>query len=186
MLLQYVWPCFNSSCSSWFPLQRGILHQPSSLTTFLVAASMLTSSFATSVWQLFLSQGACFGYGMGFLYITASAIVPQWFSSRRSLAIGIASSGAGFGGLAYNLGAGAGLDNLGWRWTYRILACTTLAVNLCATLLLKDRNKVVRPSKKAFDIKEFVRLEDHHIGNYFGESFERNVVAQLDFLKKHL
>ncbi|KAF7193318.1 putative transporter MCH2 [Pseudocercospora fuligena] len=127
--------------------------------TFLVAASMLTSSFATSVWQLFLSQGACFGYGMGFLYITASAIVPQWFSSRRSLAVGIASSGAGFGGLAYNLGAGAGLDNLGWRWTYRILACTTLAVNLLATLLLKDRNKVVRPSKKAFDIKEFVRLE---------------------------
>lgn len=85
--------------------------------SLLVSVSMLASSFATQAWQLFLSQGACFGYGMGFLYITASAVLPQWFSKRRSLAVGIASSGAGFGGLAYNLGSGAGLQSVGWRWT---------------------------------------------------------------------
>lgn len=127
--------------------------------TVLVAASMLTSSFATQVWQLFLSQGVCFGWGMGCLYITAAAILPQWFSTRRSLAVGIASSGAGFGGLAYNLGAGAGLETLGWRWTYRVLAISTLLVNLTCAVLLKDRNRLVRPSTKAFDIKEYARVE---------------------------
>ena len=116
---------------------------------------MLTSSFADQVWILFLTQGACFGYGMGFLYITASAILPQWFSTKRSLALGIASSGAGFGGLAYNLGAGAGIETVGWKWTYRILAIATLVSNLGCSLLLKDRNRTVQPNKRAFDMREF-------------------------------
>ncbi|KAI5362310.1 Putative major facilitator superfamily, MFS transporter superfamily [Septoria linicola] len=127
--------------------------------TLLVAASMLTSSFATQVWHLFLSQGVCFGWGMGCLYITAAAILPQWFSKRRSLAVGIASSGAGFGGLAYNLGAGAGLEMLGWRWTCRILAISSLVVNLTCAVLLKDRNRLVRPNTKAFDLREYARVE---------------------------
>ncbi|KAF2162907.1 hypothetical protein M409DRAFT_68867 [Zasmidium cellare ATCC 36951] len=122
--------------------------------TVLVSVSMLASSFATEIWHLFLSQGACFGYGMGFLYITASAVLPQWFSQRRSLAVGLASSGAGIGGLAYNLGAGAGLTDLGWRWTYIVLAISTLVVNLTSAILLKDRNKLVQPYKRSFDIRE--------------------------------
>ena len=123
--------------------------------TLLVSVSMLASSFATQIWHLFLSQGACFGYGMGLLYITASAALPQWFLKRRSLAVGIASSGAGFGGLAYNLGAGAGVEALGLRWTYRVLAISTLIVNTGSSLLLKDRNKAVQPLKQAFAIREF-------------------------------
>lgn len=122
--------------------------------TALVSVSMLTSSYATQVWQLFLSQGACFGYGMGFLYITASAVLPQWFTKRRSLAVGIASSGAGFGGLAYNLGAGAGLESIGWRWTYIVLAISTVVVNLACALLLKDRNQIIRPKQRLFDVRE--------------------------------
>ncbi|EME45344.1 hypothetical protein DOTSEDRAFT_87718 [Dothistroma septosporum NZE10] len=126
--------------------------------TLLVSASMLSSSYATQVWHLFLSQGACFGYGMGFLYITGSAVLPQWFSKRRSLAVGLASSGAGFGGLAYNLGVGAGLESIGWRKTYIVLAIVTLVVNLACAVLLKDRNKLVQTHKRAFDIREMTHL----------------------------
>lgn len=128
------------------------------LGTVLVSVSMLASSFATETWHLFLSQGACFGYGMGFLYITASAVLPQWFSKRRSLAVGIASSGAGIGGLAYNLGAGAGLAELGWRWTYIVLAISTLVINLTCAILLKDRNKLVQPQKRSFDLRELAHV----------------------------
>ncbi|KXL43191.1 hypothetical protein M433DRAFT_150314 [Acidomyces richmondensis BFW] len=129
------------------------------LGTMLVSASMFASSFATQIWHLFLTQGACFGYGMGFLYITASAVLPQWFSKRRSLALGIASSGAGLGGLAYNLGSGAGVEFIGVQWTYRVLAVCTAVVNGVCALLLKDRNSTVRPRKQAFDIREFGRVE---------------------------
>lgn len=128
------------------------------LGTLLVSASLLAASYATKVWHLFLSQGICFGYGMGFLYITASAVLPQWFSKRRSLAVAIASSGAGFGGLAFNLGAGAGIESVGWGWTYVILAASTLLVNLTCTILMKDRNKLVRPHKRSFDVRQLAHI----------------------------
>lgn len=129
-----------------------------SLGTLLVSASLLAASYATKVWHLFLSQGVCFGYGMGFLYITASAVLPQWFSKRRSLSVAIASSGAGFGGLAYNLGAGAGIERVGWGWTYAILAISTLLVNLTCTILMKDRNKLVMPHKRSFDMRQLAHI----------------------------
>lgn len=128
------------------------------LGTLLVSASLVAASYATEVWHLFLSQGLCFGYGMGFLYITASSVLPQWFSRRRSLAVAIASSGAGFGGLAYNLGAGAAIESVGWGWTYIILAASTLAVNLTCTILMKDRNKLVRPHKRSFDMRQLAHI----------------------------
>lgn len=127
--------------------------------TILISCSLLASSFATQVWHLFLAQGACFGYGMGMMYITASAVLPQWFQRRRSLALGIASSGAGVGGLAYNLGVGAGLDSIGWRMTYRVLAISTLLINLACTILLKDRNKFVLPTSRSFNLREFDHVE---------------------------
>ncbi|KAL1582092.1 hypothetical protein WHR41_09172 [Cladosporium halotolerans] len=126
--------------------------------TLLISVSMLASSYATSVWQLFLSQGACFGYGMGFLYITGSAVLPQWFSKRRSLAVAISSSGAGFGGLAYNLGVGSGIEQLGWRWTYIVLAISTLLANTVCVMLIRDRNKVVQPQRRFFDRRLFAHV----------------------------
>lgn len=95
---------------------------------------------------------------MGFLYITASAVLPQWFSHRHSLAVAIASSGAGFGGLAFNLAAGAEIERFGWGWTYVILAACTLAVNLTCTILLKDRNKLIRPHNRSFDVRQLAHI----------------------------
>lgn len=123
--------------------------------TALVSLSFLTSSFATKIWHLCLAQGCCFGYGMGFLYLTSATIVPQWFTKKRSLAVGLASSGAGFGGIVYNLGAGAAIPSLGLPWTYRLLALLTFVVNLICSILLKDRNKAVQPDKKLFNMREF-------------------------------
>jgi len=34
--------------------------------------------------------------------------------------------------------------------------------------------------------KEFIVLKNHHLANYFGESFEENVASQIDFLKRLL
>ena len=122
--------------------------------TALVSASMLASSFASSIQHLILSW-ACFGYGLGFLYMPATAVLPQWFSQKRSLAVGIASSGVGCGGIVYSLATGAAIESLGLPWTYRILAVCTGIANLTSSLLLEDRNKIVMPQKHAFNFREF-------------------------------
>jgi MFS family permease len=97
---------------------------------------------------------------MGFLYITASAVLPQWFSKRCRLAVAIASSGAGIGGLASNLGAGTGIESVGWGWTYVVLAITTLILNLnlSCIILMKDRNKLIRPHKRSFDVRQLAHI----------------------------
>lgn len=126
--------------------------------TALVSLALFTASFATQVWHLFLSQGVCFGFGLGFTYITATPVLSQWFLKKRSLAVGIASAGAGAGGIAYNLGAGAAVQTLGVSWTYRLLALCTLVVNLACSILLKDRNSSVQPHKASFNLREYSHI----------------------------
>lgn len=93
------------------------------------------------------------------VYITASAILPQWFSTRRSLAVGFAAAGAGLGGLVYTLLTGWLVQKVGIPWTYRILACTTIIANGVSSALLKDRNKVVKPAQGSFSYREFGHVE---------------------------
>ncbi|KAI1617096.1 MFS transporter, MCP family, solute carrier family 16, member 10 [Exophiala viscosa] len=127
--------------------------------TGLLFAALFGASYATEIWHLFLTQGVCFGFALGFLYIPATAVLPQWFSTRRSLAMGIASAGSGLGGLAYNLVAGRIVQELGVDWAYRILAFCGLAVNVVCSFLLKDRNKAVQPIQNAFSYRELANVE---------------------------
>ncbi|CAM1508851.1 Fc.00g025900.m01.CDS01 [Cosmosporella sp. VM-42] len=129
--------------------------------TILVFVSLMTASFATKIWHLFLSQGCCFGWGMGLIYITASAALPSWFSTRRSLAVGIATSGAGIGGLVYSLAANAAIQNLGVAWAYRILAFSSLAANMLASGLMKESGGRTQSSldELRFNPRDFGRIE---------------------------
>ncbi|KAE8383308.1 major facilitator superfamily domain-containing protein [Aspergillus bertholletiae] len=106
----------------------------------LETASLISASFATEMWHLFLTQGILFGMGVGFLFIPTAAVVPQWFTTKRSLASGISLAGAGLGGLVYSLATNAMIRNLGLQWAFRILGIIGFVVNTTCTLLIKDRN----------------------------------------------
>ena len=54
-------------------------------------------SFARKYWHMFLAQGTCIGLGVGLLYILSLALVGIWFSRKRSLAMGIVTSGIAVG-----------------------------------------------------------------------------------------
>ncbi|KAF2223171.1 major facilitator superfamily domain-containing protein [Elsinoe ampelina] len=127
--------------------------------TALEAGSLIAASFASEMWHLFLTQGVCFGLGMGFLFVGSVGIVPQWFTTRRSLANGIATAGSGFGGLLYSLASGAMIRNLGLPWTFRILGIVALVVNTGCSLVVRDRNKQIGASQLAFDWSLFRRVE---------------------------
>ena len=124
-----------------------------------ITGSLIGASFATQIWQLYLSQGVCFGWGLGFLYIGSSNIVPQWFSKRRSLANGISAAGAPFGGIVYSLAINSMLEGSGPALTFRILAICAFIVNLIAIILLHDRNGVQQPNQSAFNYCLLKRLE---------------------------
>lgn len=116
--------------------------------TIFVFGSLMAASYSTKIWHLFLSQGICFGIGMGFLYLTAMNILPTWFSTRRSFAAGIAGAGSGIGGIVYSLATGYAIEKQGVREAYRILAYCSLAANLLSSLLLKSRDTPQRQERK--------------------------------------
>lgn len=124
-----------------------------------MTASLIGASFATQVWQLYLSQGVCFGWGLGFLYVGSSNIIPQWFSTRRSLANGISAAGAPFGGIVYSLAISSMLEGSGPPLTFRILAICQFVANLCAITLIHDRNHMQQPNQSAFNYRLLQRAE---------------------------
>lgn len=124
------------------------------------STALIGASFAREYWQFLLSQGLCFGFGMGFLYVGSAGVVSQWFTKRRSFANGIvASGGAGFGGLVYNLAVNAMIEHLSVAWAFRILGIVAGVVNLASSVLMRDRNAHIGASQLPFDIKLFKRPE---------------------------
>ncbi|KAL8859414.1 MAG: hypothetical protein Q9178_004092 [Gyalolechia marmorata] len=126
---------------------------------FLETLALIGASFAREIWQLFLSQGICFGIGMGFLFVGSVGVVPQWFTTKRSLANGISTAGSGIGGLMYSLATNAMIQSLGIGWAFRILGILAFAVNTVCAILIKDRNKSIGVTQLAFDYTLFKRLE---------------------------
>lgn len=117
----------------------------------LLPLGFIAASFANKVWHLYLSQGLCVGLGIGLIYIPATAIVPQWFMVKRSLANGICAAGSGIGGLVVCFATQAMLDALGLAWSLRITAVVVFVVNLAATLMVRSRNKEIQPDQRMFN-----------------------------------
>ncbi|EOD43860.1 putative mfs transporter protein [Neofusicoccum parvum UCRNP2] len=117
----------------------------------LQTASLVGASYASAIWQLYLSQAIGFGWANGFLFTGTQYIVPQWFTRRRSLANGLAATGTGAGGMLYSLLAGHMITSMGVGWAIRTLAIAAGCVNLVCSLLLRDRNDAIEPTFVLFD-----------------------------------
>ncbi|ELU36534.1 MFS_1 domain-containing protein [Rhizoctonia solani AG-1 IA] len=72
--------------------------------------------------------------------------LPEWFSARKGLAAAIIFGGAGAGGTIYPLATNYLLENLGFRWTFRIWAAFTLVLCTISLLFMKPRLPTNRPS----------------------------------------
>ncbi|OGM46133.1 monocarboxylate transporter [Aspergillus bombycis] len=105
--------------------------------TVFETASLVTTSFVGKNWQLFLSQGVCFGVGMGFCFCGSVGIVSHWFKKQRSLVNGITAAGSGTGGLIYSLAVGRMIPTFGFPWAMRILGIVSFVVNLTCSNLLR-------------------------------------------------
>ena len=144
------------------PLSTYITRVYGTRTTLLLGVvletlALIGASFTHEIWQLFLSQGVCFGFGMGFLFVGSVGIIPQWFTKKRSLANGVGTAGSGLGGMMYSLATNAMIDRLGVEWALRILGILACVVNCTCALLVKDRNKAIGSKQLAFDYTLFKR-----------------------------
>ena len=133
-------------------------------TPILVGAMLQTAGyvfapFAHSIWQLCLSQGVLVGVGIGFASIPCVAVLSQWFEKKRSLASGIASAGSGIGGLIFSFAAQAMIENISLAWALRVTGIVPGVMNVIAALLIRNRNKNIKPLQRGFDTKLLRRYD---------------------------
>jgi MFS family permease len=97
----------------------------------LMSGGLLLSPLTSQPWHLYLTMGVMVGGGSICLgYSGQSLYLPNWFVSKRGLAIGIAFAGVGLGSVTLLPGVQMMIESTGWR-----SACTALGVLLLVVLL---------------------------------------------------
>ncbi|KAK3330053.1 major facilitator superfamily domain-containing protein [Apodospora peruviana] len=124
---------------------------------FLVVFGQFMTSLCVSYWQVFLAQGLCVGIGMGLLFLPSAAIVSQYFSRRRALAIGISSAGSPVAGIIFPIIFSRLEPKIGFGWTTRVIAFILLGISVIPVVFMRTR---IPPTGKARALIDRSALRD--------------------------
>lgn len=89
--------------------------------TLLGALSFIGFSFANNIYVMYalaIIQGISLIAGS---IVPSSVLITNWFNEKRGLALGIALSGSGFGGIILSPVVSSLINSYGWRTTYLII-----------------------------------------------------------------
>ncbi|KAI4184663.1 MAG: hypothetical protein L6R41_004588 [Letrouitia leprolyta] len=106
--------------------------------TFLHVFGIMMISLSSQYYQLFLAQSVCSGIGAAMIFHAATNALSTWFSSRRGLALGLASSGASIGGVVIPIMFERLVDRIGFGWTMRTIAFMLLGLQTTALFTVRS------------------------------------------------
>jgi len=109
------------------------------LGAFFTVFGLMMTSISTEYWQIMLAQGICIGLGSGCIFVPSFAIIPQYFSTRKALATGIAASGSSIGGIIYPIVFYKLQPQIGFAWATRLIAFIALAGFLVSLSVMRVR-----------------------------------------------
>ncbi|KAL2832211.1 major facilitator superfamily domain-containing protein [Aspergillus pseudoustus] len=123
--------------------------------SFLVVFGMMMTSLATEYYQVLLAHGFCVGIGGGIAYIPALVVISTYFTTKRPIAIGVASIGSSVGSVVFPIMFRQLQPKIGFPWTVRCIGFINLALAIftCLVLCRKPGEKIGARSlieKKAF------------------------------------
>lgn len=107
----------------------------------------------TEFYQFLLSFGVLGGSSACLLFTPAVSAVGHWFCKRRALAIGLACTAGGLGGVIFPLLILYLAPVIGFPWTMRIVGFVCLVMNIIACLLLKKRLPHNKNAGASIDLK---------------------------------
>lgn len=140
-----------------FLITRFGIRAPIALGVLLMTFALQMASLADQFWQLLLSQGILWGIGSSLCFVPAIGLPSQWFSKRRGIATGIASSGAPVGAMILSPVFQTVIDKLGVRWALRILGFILLGLGTITVLLVHPKRRangsILISKYKVFDLQ---------------------------------
>lgn len=123
----------------------------------LIPLGFMMTSLAKEYWQTLLAQAFCIGIGNGCLFIPSVAILPQYFSTRKALANGIAASGSSLGGIIYPIVFRRLEQQVGFGWATRTVGFISLVTVWFSVLVMKPR-VIPKQTRHLTDLAAFREL----------------------------
>lgn len=140
-----------------FLITRFGIRAPVAFGVFLMVFALEMASLSNQFWQLLLSQGILWGLGSSMCFVPAIGLPSQWFSKRRGIATGIASSGAPVGAMILSPVFQTVIEKLGVRWALRILGFILLGLGIITVLLVHPKRRkdgsILVSKYKVFDMQ---------------------------------
>ncbi|KAB8239082.1 hypothetical protein ETB97_002066 [Aspergillus alliaceus] len=113
--------------------------------SFLIVFGMMMTSIATEYYQVLLSQAFCVGLGGGVSYIPAIVVLSSLFTTKRPVAIGIASIGSSVGAVIFPIMFRRLQPKIGFPWTVRCIGfINLLMVTVTCAILCRKPGKKTR------------------------------------------
>jgi MFS family permease len=114
-----------------------------SIMGLFAGLSLLLTSQANSLWQLFIVYSFLLAIGTGGVYVVRTSIITRWFVKKRGLAIGISTSGSGLGTVIMAPFATYLIGNFGWRMASIVMGLIAwLSIIPMAMLLRKEPDEM--------------------------------------------
>ena len=147
------------------------------------------TSFSTKYWQFFLAQGICTGLGNGLIFCPALSLLSTYFSTKRSLAIGIAGAGTATGGIIFPVIVQQLLPKIGFPWTVRVVGFVMFTVQCVTLAFTKPRLPPRKTGPMAewrafkelpyalFAIAMFLSFWGTYFAFYYVSSFGRDILG---------
>ena len=123
----------------------------------ICAASLATASLSKTMVTLYFTYSVLFGIGTSFVFNSGLVIVSNYFTRRRSLALGVVSAGQGLGVLAQGPLLQTLVDGYGWKTTYRIMSGVVLG--MCLLGVTYDPN--VRSDRQVENTNQMTSNEEN-------------------------
>ena len=98
---------------------------------------LLLTSQTNAYWQLFITLGILLSIGSGAIFAVLTSTISRWFDRKRTFALGIAQSGAGFGTMAMAPLVAFLIATFDWRMSYLILGLLAWVFIMPLSRLLK-------------------------------------------------
>ncbi|KAM0756234.1 MFS general substrate transporter [Meredithblackwellia eburnea MCA 4105] len=120
----------------------------------IAVAGLLLSSFATTTWQLLLTQGLMYSVGGALVYYPTFSFLSEWFVTRRGFANGVCFAGTAAGGLVYPFLLDWMLSSYGAATCLQAMAIATALLLAISMPLLRPRIPVGRARSESLSKRE--------------------------------
>ncbi|KAI3607739.1 mfs monocarboxylate [Moniliophthora roreri] len=108
----------------------------------ICVSGLVGAAYATTPWQLILTQGVMYSVGGSLLYFPMMTYLFEWFSSRKGLVNGVLFSGASLGGVVIPFIVQALLKQFGRKATLLSLAISSVIFIVPCFPFLKPRQPI--------------------------------------------